>query len=166
MSANRDKSQKVTFVYSNLYSIYRKGLERAREGATLESEAGAPSKAAQALTELAVGQPARPRVPEAFQSGIVIKPGDLRSPSHTQAPASVTPPPAPPRVTPYTPAELIGKRVARPASITPTPAAAATQAKPASPDAVQSLKQNLESLNDLQARLRFMLKELEDLIKE
>lgn len=102
MSATRDKSQKFTFVYSNLYSIYKKGLK----------------------TENSVSVSA--------------------------------PPPAPaPVIRSYTPAELIGKRVPRPAVIR-------TDAE--SP--IQSLKQNLQQLNELQARLRFMLKELEELIKE
>lgn len=159
MSATRDKSQRVTFVYSNLYSIYRKGIERAREGAVRESAAGSPSLGAEALTELAVGRPpaGQKRLAKSFQSGIVIKADDLRN-QNQAAPAVIAPPPPPmARVSPYTPAELIGKRVARPASL---------KDQPASPDAVQSLKQNLESLNDLQARLRFMLKELEDLIKD
>jgi hypothetical protein len=149
MSATRDKTQKITFVYSNLYSIYRKGVERAREGAIRESGDQSPSAAAEALTELA-----SVRSPQVFESGLVIKAKDLR------APAERATPPAPPRVTPYTPAELLGKRVvARPAA---TPA----QAQKAAPQAVASLKENLQSLNDLQARLRFMLTELEDLIKE
>jgi hypothetical protein len=71
------------------------------------------------------------------------------------------PPPAPRTVRPYTPAELIGKRrptqaaqgmrVARPESI----------AKPS----LESLKQNLKSLNDLHSRLKFMLAELEELTR-
>jgi hypothetical protein len=117
MSATRDKTQKITFVYSNLYSIYRKGVEQARESAPLGLTPG--------LTR-----------------GAVIK-----AAAESAAPAAQ---PAAPRVSAYTPAELIGKRVAKPASVSP----------------VESLKQNLQQLNDLQARLRFMLKELEDLVKE
>lgn len=152
MSATRDKTQKITFVYSNLYAIYRKGVERAREGAIREAGTQAPSQAAEALSELAsVGE-----------SGLVIKAADSgRAPST---------PAARPRVTPYTPAELIGKRVARPASLPATPASATpaqSQAQTqATPQTVASLKDNLQSLNDLQARLRFMLQELEGLIKE
>lgn len=33
-------------------------------------------------------------------------------------------------------------------------------------DAIESLKDNLKSLNDLHARLRFMLEEIEELVKE
>jgi hypothetical protein len=143
MSATRDKTQKITFVYSNLYSVYRKGVERAREGATAESGTESPSRAAEALTELATAK--------SFESGVVIKASDSRA-----------------QVSTYTPAELIGKRVARPAVL---PAQARAQAPAqaqaqATPQAVASLKDNLKSLNDLQARLRFMLEELEGLIKE
>src|SRR6476620_2775596 len=38
MSATQDKTQKTTFVYSNLYSIYRKGKEAA-SGAKLDAAA-------------------------------------------------------------------------------------------------------------------------------
>lgn len=152
MSATRDKSQKITFVYSNLYSIYRHGVERARLGAIRESDESSPSRAAEALKELAVGTPAgKPVVPQAFESGVVIKASQAQAQARPQARPA-------PRVTSYTPAELIGKKVARPAAI--------AGQKPAQSEGVQSLKKNLENLNDLQARLRFMLKELEDLIKE
>jgi hypothetical protein len=158
MSATRDKSQKITFVYSNLYSIYRKGVERAREGAIRESGVAAPSLAAEALTELATGRA------QGYESGLVIKAGDARAAAAVPAEK----PAQPPRVTPYSPAELLGKRVAKPAVLTQAQQQQ-TQAqgpKKADAAAVDSLKQNLQSLNDLQARLRFMLKELEDLIKE
>jgi hypothetical protein len=153
MSATRDKSQKVTFVYSNLYSIYRKGVERAREGAIRESAENSPSRAAQAIAET-------------FGSGVVIKPGDAR-----QAPPPAPPGRSAPVIRSYTPAELVGRSIAKPAVLREAQAATAADAasksaKSASPDAIASLKQNLESLNDLQARLRFMLKELEDLIKD
>ena len=148
MSATRDKTQKITFVYSNLYSIYRKGVERARDGAALDSGEFSKSLATEALNHIALG-----RNPG---SGAVLKTG-----SPSLAPSVSTPPPAP-RVTSYTPAQLIGKRVARP-TVLPLPATASA-AKAMAP--VESLKQNLKDLNDLQARLRFMLKELEDLIKE
>jgi len=56
------------------------------------------------------------------------------------------------RVHPYSPAEIIGKKVNKPDQV--------------QNEALENLKSNLKSLNDLQARLRFMLKELEDLIIE
>jgi hypothetical protein len=156
MSATRDKNQKITFVYSNLYAIYRKGIERARDGAIRESGESSPSRAAEALLDLASTSPTNPAPAQGFESGVVIK---ARTSSRAQSDEAPRVIPAGPRVTPYTPAELIGKRVARPERL-----AAAEQKAP--PEAVASLKDNLKSLNDLQARLRFMLKELEELIKE
>lgn len=165
MSATRDKTQKITFVYSNLYSIYRKGLERAREGATQEASSGAPSLSSQALGHLATGR--------GLATGVVLKADSAR------ARGVATPPPPPaPRVASYTPAELIGRRVAKPAAavakdageargeagLKAVPAVASVPAAPEE-SPIESLKQNLAQLNDLQARLRFMLKELEDLIK-
>jgi hypothetical protein len=61
------------------------------------------------------------------------------------------------RVSSYSPTEIAGKKVPRPSVI------------PSSQEqnrALESLKQNLKTLNDLQARLRFMLEELEDLVKD
>ncbi len=106
MSATRDKNQKVAFVYSNLYEIYRKGKDAA------------------------VSSP----------SHNVLKANDVN-----QTPFA--------KVRSYTPAELIGKRIQRPKSL------------PSANPALQSLKDNLKALNDLHARLRFMLQELEELVK-
>lgn len=69
------------------------------------------------------------------------------------------------RVNPYTPKEVVGKRVNRPEYLPAAPVKAKTTQSDAT-HPVEGLKQNLKSLNDLQARLRFMLKELEDLIQE
>lgn len=142
MSATRDTSQKVAFVYSNLYEIYRKG-----KAAALEAEVPAPE---------AQGAPV---VTPKKASSSILKTDDLRKDeSHV------------PQVSAYNPMELIGKRFARPRSV----ATATQKPKVASPAAVLSasnpaisgLKQNLQALNDLHSRLRFMLEELEDLVKE
>ncbi len=131
MSATRDKTQKITFVYSNLYEIYRKGVERARNS---DSAPQATVTHSGAVTS------------------VVIKAG--QSPGlRTSAAAPV--------VNPYTPAELIGKRVAKPAVIQ---APQVARELPVSP--VEELKANLKTLNDLQSRLRVMLRELEELVKE
>jgi hypothetical protein len=117
MSANRDKNQRVTFVYSNLYQIYKSGKEAAQ--------------AADPLPGLPV-------------SSTVLKTENLK--------AGV-------EIRPYEPVELIGKRIQK----KEIPALAPAKA----PDAtVQGLKDNLKALNDLHQRLRFMLQELEDLVKE
>ncbi|OFZ21744.1 MAG: hypothetical protein A2X94_15770 [Bdellovibrionales bacterium GWB1_55_8] len=123
MSASHDKTQKVTFVYSNLYELYRRGKD-----AAVASPDPAP-----VLSE-----------PIGFQSsGNVLKAQDLRTGAATA------------KVEAYAPAEFIGKRVAKPDFLPPRDTAA-----------IDSLKKNLEQLNDLHSRLRFMLQELEDLVKE
>jgi hypothetical protein len=139
MSATRDKSQKITFVYSNLYSLYRKGFDRAREGATQDAGAQVPSRAVEAANDLAGLRASA----HAFESGVVIKAKDLKAP----------------RATAYTPAELLGKRIDKPTAWVGQRPVAGAQ------DPLATLKQNLASLSDLQSRLRFMLKELEELIK-
>lgn len=116
MPATRDKNQKVTFVYSNLYQVYKKGLEAART-------AGSP-----------VG----------LTRGKVLKPGDVHE-SRIQ-------------VESYRPASL----AAPSSSLQQRQHLPMQQQK----EALQSLRDNLKSLNDLHSRLRFMLKELEDLVRE
>ncbi|OFZ54153.1 MAG: hypothetical protein A2428_02245 [Bdellovibrionales bacterium RIFOXYC1_FULL_54_43] len=131
MSASRDKTQKVAFVYSNLYQLYRKGKETAHpvEAAQVQPQAQPPTGQALAASAGAA----------VVRSGNVLKSDDLRA-------AALA-------ITPYAPTEFIGKRVPRPEVI-------ATKNS-----AVESLKKNLQELNDLHSRLRFMLKELEDLVK-
>lgn len=113
MSATRDKTQKFTFVYSNLYKIYRDGQK--------PNEAQAKS-------------------PLGLRSGHVLKAEAVEKEKI--------------QVTPHAPVQFIGKRIQT------------FQDAQAPQDAtISSLKENLKSLNDLHSRLRFMLKELEDLIK-
>lgn len=133
MSATQDKTQKITFVYSNLYQIYKKGKEAA-QAAPVSAPAQAPIQSMQA-------EPAHFAIPASARKN-VLKTGDL----HQQAAV---------RIEEYSPTQFIGKRVARPAYL-----------PPARSEAVESLKQNLKTLNDLHSRLRFMLQELEDLVKE
>lgn len=133
MSATQDKTQKVAFVYSNLYQIYRKGKDAAQKA------------------ELPVASPLA--VPGRKS---VLKSEDLRA----KAAAQAEPAPRPAVIQEYRPAEFIGKRVARPAVIPPRPQQIQQR------EAIDSLKQNLKSLNDLHSRLRFMLLEIEDLVKE
>jgi hypothetical protein len=133
MSATRDKSQKTTFVYTNIYQLYKKG-----------APAAAPSTPASLAAPLATGK--------------VLKSGDLKDPAF--------------KIESFRPAELLAKRIAREssepvASLAPPvyvkkPAVLLDSEAPA----ISSLKKNLQSLSDLHARLRFMLKELEDLVKE
>ncbi len=77
----------------------------------------------------------------------VIKTDDLRN-----APASAV------RIDQFTPSEVVGKRAAV------LPAVRTSNSQPLL--ALNGLKQNLQSLNDLQARLRFMLTELEEIVQK
>jgi hypothetical protein len=61
------------------------------------------------------------------------------------------------------PANLLSSTSASPPSVQ-NPLVKATQQ--AQDTAIQSLKDNLKNLNDLHSRLRFMLQELEELVKE
>ena len=126
MSATQDKTQKVAFVYSNLYQIYKKGKNAAQQAAV-------PTEQAFVVRG----------------SKAVLKSEDLRNVEH------------------YKPAEFIAKRVARPEVIAARQQPVhALHASHTSNEAVESLKKNLKSLNDLHSRLRFMLQEIEDLVKE
>jgi hypothetical protein len=78
----------------------------------------------------------------------VIKSEDLRSRSASEV-----------KIDQYIPSEVVGKR----AAVLP---AARTSSNSPSRLALDGLKQNLKVLNDLQARLRFMLTELEDLVQK
>jgi hypothetical protein len=141
MSATRDSSQKIAFVYSNLYSLYQKGKTAAQEAELPVDQAQAPVSA----EAVAIRKPLA-------QSSHVIKADDLNKPEKSSV-----------KLSSYSPTEFIGKRVARPASIPPK--AAAPHAPHAPKEAITSLKDNLKALNDLHSRLRFMLQELEDLVK-
>ena len=117
MSATQDKTQKVTFVYSNLYQLYRKGQD-------------APAQQAQAV-------PAVHRV----APSPILKVDQLQTSGAVRE---------------FTPAEFIGKRVPNPEVVL----------RAEDNRALEGLKKNLSDLNELHSRLRFMLKELEDLVKE
>ncbi|MCM0606020.1 MAG: hypothetical protein KA715_08010 [Xanthomonadaceae bacterium] len=112
MSATRDQSQKFTFVFSNMYSLYKKGQEAVRNTG---------------------GETAR-----------ILKVDDLRKS----------------RIEPYKPVELISKRVQESTGA----AVQSVSIVQARDQAVATLKSNLDELQDLQKRLRFMLKDLEVLV--
>lgn len=142
MSATRDKNQKVGFVYSNLYQLYKKGVEEAKN---------APETASPA-----------PGAPVGLTRGRVLKAQE----AHAAA--------DPAQITPFRPTELLGKRIEAAQALTQASLAQSAPLYVKTPQsvripenaAIQSLKQNLEKLNDLHSRLRFMLQELEDLVKE
>lgn len=128
MSANRDRNQRVAFVYSNFYQIYQKGKQAATEA---------------------------PSIPSTGMTSAVIKAGDRRE-VETFQPLSL----------------LVPKQTRGPAvleEVKPTAAALSSPLESADKmqiDALKSLKDNMKSLNDLHSRLRFMLKELEELVRE
>ena len=135
MSATRDQNQKVTFVYSNLYTIYQKGKTAAHSAVIPAADVVESSEAAPLAVKASLSK------------SQILKMDDLHKPEV--------------QVSTYNPAAFIGKRVARPASLAKSlpPAQQPTAA-------VNSLKENLKSLNDLHSRLRFMLQELEELVKK
>ncbi|MDR3607032.1 MAG: hypothetical protein P4M08_06595 [Oligoflexia bacterium] len=142
MSATHDKSQRTTFVYSNLYQLYRKGKQAAQQAGEVESSR-----------------------PDSFH---VLKAGDLKAESLV-------------KIESFSPPEFLGKRVeaarepalapglrveiARP-GLAPAVAPSVAQATLVQNAALSSLKENVKALQDLHSRLRFMLKELEELAKE
>jgi hypothetical protein len=130
MSATRDNTQKVAFVYSNLYQIYQKG-----KAAAIEAN---------------VPMPETSTAPIAVAKSTILKTDDLHKPENSSV-----------KISSYSPTELIGKRFARPSSLPPI-----TKNANVPSQAVSSLKDNLKALNDLHSRLRFMLTELEDLVKK
>lgn len=146
MSASRDDTQKISFVYSNLYEIYRRGKKAAQQ---------APSFV-----------PATPAAADEYKptTGVVLKSDDLKRFGVMIRDLS----PVPPKhvIEEYRPVELLGKKVgsapeAMPASLTAKVPAAPARAQ----NAVESLKGNLKNLNELHTRLQFMLKEIEELMK-
>ncbi len=113
MSASRDKNQKFTFLYSNLYQIYKN-----EKSEVFDKEV--------------------PSTPLGMHSNNrVLKAEDLNSN-----------PSFPIKVTNFRPLELSRTVLSRVS------------------DPVQNLKKNIQELSELHSRLKFMLKELEDLIKE
>jgi hypothetical protein len=138
MSATRDKNQKTTFVYSNLYQLYKKGKE-----AAVQAE-----------------------VPAAPASSQVLKVENLNEP--TFAATKV-------KISSYQPTEFIQKRIEKKPAVLKVAEQANQFVRPFSVSeapavdqnpVIESLKNNLKSLNDLHSRLKFMLQELEDLVKE
>lgn len=124
MSASYDKSQRHTFVFSNLYQVYRKGKKAAQDA------------------KISVGE-------ENVQTH-VLKVGNRSIEVKSEVPLER-------KVEAFRPVEFLRKRTEE----TKLPGAQAP-----SNQAVNQLKSNLKNLDDLHSRLQFMLKELEDLVKE
>lgn len=141
MSANRDNTQKSAFVYTNLYQLYRKSTQN-------------PETSSEALKSFF-------QVPGAMPTERnVLKTANLKAESA-------------PQISEYTPPTFINSKVAvMPAEVTvmknivSQPVSEKTAMASPHTAAIESLKNNLKSLNDLHSRLRFMLQELEELVKE
>lgn len=135
MSATRDQSQKFTFVYSNLYHLYKKGKDAALN-ADVPSNSAAPVAIAKPLVSV------DPDATRGVLTGRIIKSEDIRET---------------PKVTRHEPPRFITKRleVNRPMKVSPE-----------RERAVSGLRDNLKQLKNLQERLHFMLKELEEFTKE
>jgi glutamine synthetase type III len=130
MSATYDKSQRVTFVYSNLYQLYKKGKEAAKQS---------PSYHVLKTGKLNQNSPEEQK---SWQSQIKIRG--------------------------FEPPELLTKRMKQ-KEVAPAAVQSRCQVSlshQASDQAVQGLRKNLDSLSELQSRLRFMLHELDNLIKK
>lgn len=137
MSASQDKNQKTAFVYSNLYQLYRKGKEAAQSAPVNTIQTSVAEEARKSYFQLPSTLPSEKNV---------LKSGDLKSEMA-------------PKVNAYHPPSLLAKRlVDKPQAL--------NQVNPTQSAAIESLKSNLKSLNDLHSRLRFMLEELEDLVKD
>lgn len=122
MSAIRDKSQRVAFVYSNLYQLYKKSNETV------------------------------PVVNKSFQPySHIMRIGDLQPGNISKSF----------QVRAYKAPELLGKRLEARNNVTLTAANL-----PSTNATVQGLKDNLKTLDALHRKLQFMLKELEELVKE
>ncbi len=122
MSATQDKTQRTTFVFNNLYQLYKKG---------------APSPVAVQTAEVS-----------GLQKGKIIKAAEV----NLQDPENV-------QIKTYRPVDLMSKPSDLPRKAEETQAQAA-------PAALSGLKKNLSDLQDLHSRLKFMLKEIEELTKK
>lgn len=149
MSATRDKSLKVGFVYSNLYEMYKRVKNTPvndESPLVLDKATGLPSKS--------------PSLPlTGLTKGAIIKPKTLAEAQTTMDAA--------PTVSRFTPPEFIGKRVEHaPLYVAKPEVLKHAQSHAPAQHAVESLKESLNRLSDLHTRLKFMLKEIEDLSKE
>lgn len=143
MSASRDNSQRFTFVYSNLYQIYRQGKAAVKESAQESAKAAAESAQEAPVAADTAPAPAEPnRV--GLETARILKAEDLNSAASIQVRA-------------HEPMRLLGKRI----EVNRPLAKDAHRA-----EAVRGLRDSLKTLQGLHERLKFMLGELEELTKE
>jgi len=143
MSANRDKSQKFRFLYQNLYQIYRTGVDEAKK---------AP-----------VPPAFIPKAHEAYQkagltSGVVLKSPEI--PVFYPRDLKKSPLPSEPNE----PGGTVDEVKAIAAEMQPMPIAIGLKAREERRKAqLESLRDQLGELSTLQKKIRFMLKEIEEL---
>lgn len=133
MSANKDKDQRVTFLFSNLYKAQK------------QREADAEAKGI--------------AIPTQTSESSIVKVGDLKTGVISKQM----------NITAYQPTELLGKKIElarnKESLLNPAPKTV-TPSRSQANEALEGLKENLRSLNELHSRLKFMLTELEDLTKK
>jgi hypothetical protein len=128
MSASRDQSQRFTFVYSNLYSLYKKGVQTAKESKTALDQ-----ESSQSL--------------EGVVSGKIIKARDLNSFEEQNH-----------QIKKHIEKELKGEFLVKRLEVNPS----RESLHPSAREAMQGLKSNVQSLESLHEKLKFMLKEIEE----
>lgn len=173
MPADRDKSQKFIFLYSNFYKTYldeKNGGTPSLQAAPSSGSSGPTTPAGRASG--GVKKPAAPtklgvtirNAQNVRNQGVVLKTEDLRNPKGPKV-----------EVKKYHPVELTQKRledrqnlkklaIAQTFQKHSVPVQAKQAQVPNHP--LESLKQNLEKLKELHERLRFMLQELEELTQD
>lgn len=162
MSATRDSSQKVAFLFTNLYQVYRK-------------EKGAASPVLK-TGDLKVGVPVLSEQAEtAGRDASAGKSEDLVATSRTLSPAKIQANQI--KVTAFEPRDFCATPGARSTktAAAPTPAhpnartlvrkpSFLRQAADASDPALERLQKSLLQLQEIQSRLHFMLEELEQIV--
>lgn len=179
MSASRDKNQKFTFVYSNLYQIYKKEKEADQatqtpptSGVVLKTETLSSSNP---IVQVRDYQAPELKHPAPAQSNPYSNPlphlssiplanqqaqpqANPRPESKQNQPAAKITSITPPQFQAQFQAQFQGRRVKLPDFLeSQVPARQAAS--------LEDLKNNLNSLQQLQKRLRFMLQEIEELLK-
>jgi len=178
MSATRDSSQPVTFVFTSLHEVYRKGLDAARKADGATEPLPDPARVDLVHPRFGASAPAGQENLFALRSETyrVIKPGktgetparkaSLRSSGRVLKAGQIHP-----GVRTHQPASFLRNRFRRPesAELRIAPVAATIrrieQSEGSSP-AVRSgagrLRETLARLDRLQSRLHFLLREIKD----
>lgn len=153
MSATRDKSQKIAFVYSNFYHLYKKGKTAARN-ANVDASAEAPRK------ELRLNSVVQTAVDDAKPVVLQVQP-----PLNGLNGAIMSEPQPQIEVRNYEPIEFMQKRLDNAKKLAHARNVQNKKAADRNRE-IASLKRNVQQLDGLQKKLNFMLRELEDLLKD